>query len=294
MSNAQGKPLAIACATALAFAVPPLQAYVRGIDGPGNTRWNTFTADVTIRRSVRDAAGQPLGSEGPPVSYRWERIRSGGRWKSTISTLSGPRPDVVSPTGQPQAIPPVVARIEDDGDGSAPRFYSLQGALLRLPAASDYPGKSPTDSLASAADLAMRPSLPAAIATMPAPSKDDGWIEAVAPSLDKRSVRRDAVQRRFGKALGRLRGHERFVQTVADETTELLLDEAWVVPVEVNIVRGGVLRSHATFVYERGSDHSLVRRRAHAEQVVESQVQGKASRMVLDVELARVQLEERR
>ena len=55
-------------------------------------------------------------------------------------TLSGPRPDVVSPTGQPQAIPPVVARIEDDGDGSAPRFYSLQGALLRLPVASDYSG----------------------------------------------------------------------------------------------------------------------------------------------------------
>ena len=67
MSNAQGKPLAIACATALAFAVPPLQAYVRDIDGPGSKRWNTFKADVTIRRSVRDCRGQPLGSEGPPV-----------------------------------------------------------------------------------------------------------------------------------------------------------------------------------------------------------------------------------
>ena len=113
------------------------------------------------------------------------------------------------------------------------------------------------------------------------------------PSLDKRSARRAALQRRFGKALGKLRGHERYVQTVADETTELLLDETWAVPVEVNIVRGGVLRSHARFVYERGSDHSLVRRRSHAEQAVESKVQGKASRMVLDVELAHVQLEDR-
>ena len=78
MSNAQGKPLVIACAMALAIAVPSLGADVRSAPGPQD-RWNRFTADVTIRRSVRcRPVAEAPASHTPPTTYRWERVQSGG------------------------------------------------------------------------------------------------------------------------------------------------------------------------------------------------------------------------
>ena len=70
MSNAQGKPLAIACATALALAVPPLQAYVRAVPtgraaGPlehVHSRRHHPSRAFGMRR------GQAVGSDGPPVA----------------------------------------------------------------------------------------------------------------------------------------------------------------------------------------------------------------------------------
>jgi hypothetical protein len=301
MSNVQGRPVAIVCGTALALAVPLSEAYVRATAaGPGpQERWNTFSAEVTIRRGVRDAAQQPVGNEGPAVKYRWERTQSGGRWKTTMSVVRGARPDVVTPTGQSQAIPPVVARIEDEGDGAGPRFYSLQGTLLRPPVASDRQKMGASDSVFANTDALvfantnglMRPS--AAPAGNRARLADEGreWVEAVLPSLEKKSARETALQQRFGKALGKLRGLDRYVQTIADETTEVLAHDDWGVPVEINVVRGGVLESHASFSYEAGPAGSLVRRSSHAEHAIKDM---KGARMVLDVELANVKLEERR
>ena len=76
MSNAQGKPLVVACAMALAIAVPSLRADVRSAPGPQD-HWNRFTADVTIRRSVVQAGTEVTASRTPPTMYRWERCQSG-------------------------------------------------------------------------------------------------------------------------------------------------------------------------------------------------------------------------
>ena len=62
-------------------------------------------------------------------------------------------------------------------------------------------------------------------------------MEAILPSLERSSERKAALQRRFGMALGKLRGHDRYLETVADETTEVLVDETWAVPLEVNVLR---------------------------------------------------------
>jgi hypothetical protein len=295
MSNAQGRPLAIACAAALTLAVLSSETHVRATTGPGpQDRWNTFTADVTIRRGLRDEAHQPVGTDGPAVMYRWQRIQSGGRWKTTMSVVNGPRPEVVTPTGQSQAIPPAIARIEDDGDGSGPRFYSLQGTLVRPPALGDRQKMGVSDSVFANSDALLRRPLPLASGAGRVADEGREWVEAVLPSLGQSSARKAALERRFGKALGKLRGQDRYLQTTADETTEVLADETWAVPVEVNIVRAGALESHASFSYEAGPGGSLVRRRSHVEHVITGMNGGKGARMALDVELANVTLEDRR
>ena len=93
MSNVQGKPLVIACAVALAIAVPSLRADVRSAPGPQD-RWNRFTADLTIRRVVVPAGGEATASTTPATTYRWERVQSGPRWKTTMEVKGSGRAPV--------------------------------------------------------------------------------------------------------------------------------------------------------------------------------------------------------
>ncbi len=55
-----------------------------------------------------------------------------------------------------------------------------------------------------------------------------------------------------------------------------------------------VLRSHATFTYEPGPGGSMLRKVAHVERAVEDEAGKSGGRMVMDVELANVRLEDRR
>jgi hypothetical protein len=294
MSNAQGRPLAIACAAALALAVPSVEADVPATSGPGpQGRWNTFAADVTIRRGLRDEAHQVVGSDGPAVTYRWQRTQSGLQWKTTMTVVNGARPDVITPTGQSQAIPAAIARIEDDGDGSGPRFYSAQGTLVRPPALADRQKMGVKDSVFAGTDAMLRPPQAAAAGGRPADEGRD-WVEAVLPSFERAGARKAALQRRFGQALEKLRGCDRYLQTIAGDTTEVLADETWAVPIEINVVRGGVLQSHTSFSYEPGPGGSLVRRRSHTEHLLTGPYGVKNARMALDIELANVSIEERR
>jgi hypothetical protein len=299
MSNAKGSPMAIACATAFALAVS--ESYLRAIGGSGpEEKWNTFSAEVTIRRGLRDAAHPSGSSDGPAVKYRWERIESGGRWKTTMTVLAGARPAVITPTGQPLTIPPVIVRIEDDGDGSEPRLYNLQGALVRPPAKSDRQKIRANDSVFATTD-ALTAGRPASLSKGAAPA-DQGrdWVDALLPSFEGKSARRAELQRRFGKAVGNVRGLSRYQQFSGDVTIEVLADDDWGVPMEINILRTGALESHATFEYEAGPNGSLVRRRSRVEHVVAAGPGGSDkwekndARMVLDVELANVKLEDRR
>jgi hypothetical protein len=294
MSNAKGRPVALACATALAVAVPLSQEYVRAVDRPGpQDQWNTVRAEVTIRRGLRDVGHPSANNDGPAVKYRWERTQSGPHWKTTMAVISSTRPDIVTPTGQSQAIPPAIARIEDDGDGTEARFYNLQGHLLRLPTRQDRQKMGVAESVFSRTD-ALAGSAPSTVAGQRPADRGREWIEALMPSADRKSARRAALQKRLGPPVGTVRGLVRYLQTISDDTTEVLADADWGVPVEINTVRAGVLQSHATFDYEAGPKGSLVRRRSHVEHVLPDRPDQKDARMVLDVELANVTLEDRR
>ena len=291
MSNAKGRPMAIAWATALALAVPVSEAYVRAVSGTGpRDTWKTFSAEVTIRRGLRDAAHSTAKNDGPAVKYRWERTQIGGHWKSTMVVVGGTRPDIVAPTGAMQSIPPVVARIEDDGDGTEPRFYDVQGHLLRPPTRKDRQKMGASESVFASTDaLAASQSAGAAKGQSPSERGPD-WVEALMPSLEGKDARRAALQKRFGTAVGKVRGLDRYLQTVEEQTTEVLADDEWGVPVEINTVRSGALQSHVTFEYEAGPKGSLVRRHAHVEHAIADRPERKDARMVLDVELSNVTL----
>jgi hypothetical protein len=297
MSNAKGRPMALACATALALAVPLSQAYVRAVAAPGpQDKWNTFTADVAIRRGLRDAARPAASTDASPVKYRLVRALSGAYWKTTMAVIGATRPDVVTPTGESLAIPPAVARIEDDGDGTEPRLYNLQGQLLRSPTKNDRQKMGAADSVFAPTDALTQSRAGGANGQRPS-DQGRGWIESLMPSLDKKSARRTALEERFGNAVGKVRGLDRYLQTASDQTVEVLADEDSAVPVEINVLRGGVLLSHTTFVYEPGPQRTLVRRRASVEHAIldTPELPGlKDARLILDVELSNVTLEDRR
>jgi len=289
MSNAQGKPLAIACAVALAIAVPTLRAEVRSGPGP-HARWNRFTADLTIRRVVVPPGGDASASTTPATTYGWERLRSGSRWKTTMEVKGSGRAPFVTPTGALQEVAPVVARIEDDGGEEGPRFYGLDGKRLRLPTLAD---RKRMAEVSAKADALLPGDVAAPLPNAGGGASGDEWIDGVLPTLDKRGARAQRLQRRFGLAKGKWKGRDRYLEIKGDETTEVLIDPTWAVPVEFNVARAGVLRSHATFTYEPGPDGSMLRKVAHLERALDDQA-AKGGRMVVDVELANVRLEERR
>jgi len=292
MSNAQGKPLVIACAMALAIAVPSLRADVRSAPGPQD-RWNRFTADVTIRRIVVQPGAEATASHTPPTTYRWERVQSGARWKTTMVVKGSGRAPFVTPTGALQEVAPVVARIEDDGGDEGPRFYGANGKRLRLPTTADRSKMGVGDEVFAKADALVPAEVPE---PRPAGGVAAGrdWIDALLPSLDKRGARAERLQRRFGLSRGAWRGHDRYVESKGDDTIEVLIDPTWAVPVEINVARAGVLRSHATFGYEQGPRGSMLRRSSHVERAMDDTSAAAGARMVTDVEVANVQLEERR
>jgi hypothetical protein len=302
MRNTQGKPVALASVIALGLAMssswaaravgaasPTADQTVTAAGRAPGERWNTFSAVVTIRRGVVDADHRPVGDRTFASSYHWERTQSGGRWKTTMRVVGGTRPEIVTPSGTSEAIPPDIVRIEDDGDGTGPRFFTRQGTIVRPPTVNDRLKMSADESIFANTDALLQRSSAPPAQGLRITDAGRGWIDAVLPSPDRKEARRTNLQRRFGKAVGKLRGMDRYVETSANDTTELLVDRDWSLPLELNIVRGGQLQSRATFFYEAGPGGSRVRRATHVEHVLT-----KGVRTALDVELAGVRLEDRR
>jgi hypothetical protein len=117
------------------------------------------------------------------------------------------------------------------------------------------------------------------------------WIDGLVPARERKESRRAAVRRRLGAAHGKVRGFDRYLQPTDDGTTEVLVDADWSVPVEINVMRGGVLQSHTTYSYTPGPGGALVRSRSHSEHLLP---EGKGKRLAIDIELTNVLLEERR
>ena len=259
-----------------------------GTDPTGS--WDTFVADVTIRRSMVSADGRPVGVPAPVAQYHWERSQAGAGWKTIITVVPVSPPTVRSLNGVvPLDHPPSVLRIEDDEDGTPPRVYNRNGEPVTLPTAEALrrllkapEGPGPTQP---------RPSSGPNPAPRPAVGPGREWIDAFIAMPAGRASRRQTLERQYGTAAGRVRGLDQFVTTSGDTTVEVLADPESLVPVEMNIARNGALVSHTTFRYGRGVGGSQVRRALRSEQLV---ADGTGERAVTDVEFTHVRLERRK
>jgi hypothetical protein len=204
------------------------QAAIAQGDNPGT---EVFSADVVIERSVVDEGGRVI-REMPAVHYRVTRATVGGKQRTTVvyqtpgnAALAGVAPD-----------PHEGMRVEFDEDGSPLRILNKDGQLIRI-----------GDGSANAAWLPP--------AELRAAAGSGGVV--LRDSVADRSER---LRRDLGPPRGQFRGFEKYVTPFGDAMQEVLVARATATPVEINVVRNGVLESHSTYQYERLSDGSLVQR----------------------------------
>jgi hypothetical protein len=249
--------------------------------------WTGLSADVTLNQGLLDKDGQPVGRPVPASRYRWVRKKTNGRWKTTLTVLSGTRPPARFLSGATREIEPAVATIEDDGDGKAPRFYDKQKRRIQPPQATDI---KPLNTPAFSEPLEL-PRLPAGIADVAASRlADGGWTRSLVLSRQDGKARRTEAERRFGPALGKVSGLDQFVTATDDGTLEVLVDPDAGVIREWNLVKNGTLEAHSTSTYDAIDGELLVRRAARVERLMPN---GSGNRMATQVDLENVRVERR-
>ena len=264
--------------------------------------WDTFSADITLRRSRVGADGQPIGDSAPAQRYHWERSSASGRWKTTMTLAPAEGQSARALHGNAALDDRLlIARIVDDEDGSGPQIYNKDGERLRAPNALDTlfpaaagrdPARSPRQPAGPSTALRASPSTPpragqrARPAQSPSQLVDNHFLKKSA-----REARRTALQRRHGAPSGQVRGLDRYVSTKDDRTDETLVDRQLQLPVEANVVRGGTLVSHRTISYEDAAGDLVVRRRVRTERLVSSK---SGERAIVELEFSNVRLEQRR
>ncbi len=250
--------------------------------------WNTFTADITIRRKQVAEDGKPVSS-APTVTYRWEQQQVPWGWKTTMTLGQQERQTSQSLlVGSRELDSPVnVARAEDHGDGSPLRIFDKNGRSIdaqsldvrkRLERFVGPRGNLPLDDASDAA----RSRKPGA--------RGKEWLESIVADPRKASARRSRLERKYGKTVGQAKGFDRRLARTADGAVEVLSDRTSGLPVEINVSRNGGLESHTAIAYVRGADDTVVRRAVHREQLLPN---GRGRRVVTDVEFSNVRLENR-
>ncbi len=192
-----------------------VQAQRRTPPGPDDTP--VFRADVVIDEQVVDEQGAVLETR-PQTRYRMTVRRSGRRLRTEIVY-----PPARLLTTGPLVDPRGGYRLVFDGDMANGRIYDATGALVFGPA----------DEAAPAADAggAAAPGL-------------------VVEDRDLMTRKRDLVQR-FGPALERVTGRDRYLASEGNRLTETLVEPTTNLPVEVNILSDGALEQRTALAYAR-------------------------------------------
>jgi hypothetical protein len=95
-----------------------------------------MSADLRIQRRLVTRAGAPAGAAPPGVTMHLERRPRGGGWRTSFTLTNIDRPPVRSARGLSFLDHPfLVARMDVDDDGSAPRMYDAQGRAVAMPGA---------------------------------------------------------------------------------------------------------------------------------------------------------------
>ncbi len=249
--------------------------------------FQAVSADITVTQGLVSQAGKPVGAPVPPARYRWQRKKNGRYWKTTMTMTSSVRPPVRLLSGAMKVLPPAIVRIEDDGDGTAPRFYDQRDNEIRPPRAADITRSS---AALGGSAFAVPTGTSRATGTQPLRTIDESWTRSIVVMRSDAKARRDELLRRFGPVVGQLRGLDRFVTAVEDGSVEILIDPQTNVIREWNLVKKGELEARGSSAYELAAGDTLLRRNARVERLLPN---GSGSRMATEVDLANVRFESR-
>ena len=248
---------------------------------PSLVDYDRLSADVTINRtfSRRDTSG---ALAAPEMRYRWDQVRRGSRWKTTFTVVSIGRGPVETLDGPVQLQEgSKVARIEDEGDGTPLRVFDHNGQRLYAPRLGNasvlgdiHPNKY---------NLPPRPQLP--LSGTPTRIDDGDGLEMFIFARDRQALRREVLEQRLGRSVGRVGGKDQYVKQQRETVLEVLADPEWGLPVESNVVRDGELVLHTTFVYEPRDTSAMIARSIRTERRIES---GPFQRAVTEVLLSNV------
>jgi len=247
--------------------------------------WDTVSVDIAVTRSHVGRDGKPKKKKGGAATYRWERSQTANGWRTSITTLSQAKPAVKSLDGVRELELPsdlVPVRIEDDEDGTSVRFFNARGKEIVPPSKDELRKRLPA--------LAVpRPPAPADLQQRRRVTGRD-WLDTFVVHKGKKEKRRKGLEDRFGRARGQVKGLERFLMASNDGEEEVLVDQEFGVPVELNRVRKGTLVSHTTLEYERAADDALVRRSMRTEQTIDEGPDA-GDRLVADVQFENLRIE---
>lgn len=246
--------------------------------------WDAFSADVSFRQAFLKADGTPHAVQPPLSTFRLERTRSSRGWRTVVTLRRIDKVSfMVNRTMRAVDNPHVIARMEVDGDGLAPRLYNADGRLVALPTDADRRLlKAPVPADMTPPDWNALATRVAATALVPA---QDAWIDSVIATPDRRVARRQAIERSFGPPRGRVAGLDQYVATTGDVTREMLVNAELAVPIEINTAQGGRLTTRATFSHEPRANGVFVRRYSRGERVFP---EAGGVRVITDVEMTNV------
>lgn len=185
-----------------------------------------FSADVVVTRAVVDDRGT-LVRELPSSRYRLTRF-AGGRLKMTML------PPVGLAAGREGLADPYGGMTVEAAPGSgALDVRDKQGRPMSLASDERSAWAAPADSL-----------------------------QALLPPVTALATRKADLERRFGRARGRVRGLDRYLGRSGSKVEELLVHPESALPAEMNVVDGETLVERHRFDYQRSGGAWLRRRTA--------------------------------
>ncbi len=245
MTRTQWNRLAWVCIVALG---PAIEAAAQTAEKAGQAE---MSVDVSITHAVLDDQGNPVLPGGKPTVFTLARAQREAGWQTTVTY----RRQTGAPT-RASAHPLDGARVEFDEASRTTRVYDSTGEL------------NPFLSNDSTGGL-------------PATNNPGDWLEGLVAGADGRAARSRGLQQKYGKAVGRVRGLDRFLSTRDDTLEEVLEVSISAFTIEIYTLRDGVLEHHMVFEYDRRPDGAWVRRRMRTEQLVPG-ASGHRSRMTVE------------
>ena len=253
-------------------AIVIIVSMTREMGSQGAEAGEFFTAEVAISQMQVAADGQPLAGAAPASRYRLEH-RAGANSITRLTLLDRQRDTAESAAGPIPLDNPFLAVTAELDAANGLRLYNPRGERLPEVTAADrrYFGIANPSSSSRGSDAR----------SMSARARPTSLVVTAASR-----ERRAAFEETFGAPVDRVRGLDRYLKRRGDDVDEALIDPATALPVEINMVRKGVLVAHVQMGYEPRGEGTFIRRSFRSERALAES----GRRIVTTVDVTNVQV----